>query len=194
MCKIISLITSLSCNVTIYVSGWITRSLFFKLCPLSFKTVSINRWGFCTCIHPANLPLSVYCLLAKLFSRKYSLCSVCSFNLKRANISFSVVSLVKLPIYKSSISGLCMSFLLLLTIKVHSNSSAWIHLWWSIKEQSAHDFFFLFSVGSSFSDFCSSFDVFSLFFLSFMSSVFLLGWSSVLVSSKLAGILINCYY
>ena len=41
---------------------------------------------------------------------------------------------------------------------------------------------------------CSSFDVFFLFYLLFIYSVFLFSWSSALVSSKLAGILINDYY
>ena len=47
---------------------------------------------------------------------------------------------------------------------------------------------------SSFSDICYLFDVFSLFFLLFISSVFLLGWSSTLAPSKLVAILINNYY
>ena len=45
---------------------------------------------------------------------------------------------------------------------------------------------------SSFSDSCS-FGIFSLFFLLFTSSVFLLGLGSALVPSKLAGILTNDY-
>ena len=140
-----------------------------------------------TCIQSANLPLSVYCLLARLFSRKY----VVPSNPRRANISSSVVSLAKLPIYKSSITGLFMFFLLLLTVRVHSESFVWIDFWWSVRGQSAHDLLCFFS---SFSDICSSFDELALFFLLFISSVFLLGWSTALALSKLAGILINDYY
>ena len=105
-------------------------------------------------------------------------------------ISFFIVSLVKLPMYNSSISDLCMFFLLLLTISVHSQSSVWIDFWWPARRQSAPDFFFLSSVCSSF----SLFEVFSLFFLLFISSIFFLGWDSALVPSRLEGILINDYY
>ena len=81
-----------------------------------------------------------------------------------------------------------MFFLLLLAIRVHSQSSVWIDLSWSARGQSAHDLFFL---CSSFCDICSSFHALSLFFLLFVSSVFLLGWGSALVPSGLASILIN---
>ena len=90
------------------VSGWITRSLFLKLSPLSSKTISINCWGIRTCIHPASLSFSVHCFLGKLFSCNY----VVPSNPRRVNISSSVVLLVKLPMFKSSISGLCMFFFL----------------------------------------------------------------------------------
>ena len=159
------------CNFIIYVSNWITRCLFLKLSPLIFKTVSINYWGILTCIHPANLALSVYCFLAKLFSRKY----VVPSNTRKGNISSSVISLVKLPVRKSSISGLCMLFFLLLTIRVHSESSVWIDLWWSVRGHLVNDLFFLCSVCFSFSDISSWFDVFPLFFLMFIPSVFLSG-------------------
>ena len=157
------------CNFIIYVSNWITRCL--KLSPLIFKTVPINYWGIVTCIHPANLALPVYCFLAKLFSRKY----VVPSNTRKGNISSSVISLVKLPVRKSSISGLCVFFFLLLTIRVHFESSVWIDLWWSVRGHLVNDLFFLCSVSISFSDISSWFDVFSLFFLLFISSVFLSG-------------------
>ena len=44
-----------------------------------------------------------------------------------------------------------------------------------------------------FLDICTSFSVSSLFFLLFISSVYLSGCSSALVPSKLVGILINDY-
>ena len=109
---------------------------------------------------------------------------------RKANISSSVVPLVKLPMYKSSIGGLFMLFLLL-TIRVHSESSVWIDFWWSVRGQSARD---LFCFCSSFSDIYSSFCVFSLFVLLFICYVLVLGWSWVLVLSKMEGILINDYY
>ena len=87
-----------------------------------------------------------------------------------------------------------MFFLLLLTIRVHSESSIWIDLWWSVREHSNHDLFFLCSVCYSSLDICSLFEVSFLYFLLFMSPVFLLGWSSALVPSKLTGILINDYH
>ena len=109
--------------------------------------------------------------------------------------------LARLPIYGSFISVFCMAFFFLLTITVHFGSSVWIYLRCSVRGQSAHDLFFIFS---TFSDICSSFNFFSdpfsicllifLFFLLFLSSVSLLGWGSALVPSTLAGILINdCY-
>lgn len=45
-----------------------------------------------------------------------------------------------------------------------------------------------------FSDICSIFDVFSLLFLLFITSLFLLGWCSVQVPSNLASILINGFF
>ena len=109
--------------------------------------------------------------------------------------------LARLPIYGSFISVFCMVFFFLLTITVHSGPSVRIYLRCSVRGQSAHDLFFIFS---TFSDIRSSFNFFSdpfsicllifLFFLLFLSSVSLLGWGSALVPSTLAGILINdCY-
>ena len=160
-------------------------SLFLKLSPSSSKTVSMNCWGIRTCIHPANLPLSVYYLLVQLFSRK---CVVPS-NPRGAIISSSVVSLVELPMYRSSISGLCMFFILLLTVRVHSESSFWIDFWWSVRAQSAHGLFFfvlLFLIVLHVA-------YFPYFFLLFISSVFLLGLGSALMQSELAVILTNGY-
>ena len=164
----------LSCNFIISASDWMTRSMFLNLSPLSSRTVSSYKcWGIRTCIYPANLPLSVYCcILNKLFSRKYAVLS----NPRRVNnISSSVVSSVTLPMYKSSIRSLCMFFLLLLTRRVHSDWSLMVR-----KRRASFDLFFPCFVCSSFSDICSWFDVFLLFFLSFTCSVFFLGWRSAL--------------
>ena len=151
----------ISCNLIIAVSGGITRSQFLKLSLFSFEIVSINCWDTRTGIHQANLSLSVYCLLAKLSSGKYVVPSYP----RGANNSSSVVLLVRLQMYIYFISGLCMFFLLLLTIRVHSESSVWVDFWYSLRGQSSHDLFFLYSVSSSFFYICSSFNIFSLFFL-----------------------------
>ena len=87
-----------------------------------------------------------------------------------------------------------MFFLLYLTIRVHSESSVWINFWWSLRGQSSHDLFFLYSVCSSFFDICFSFNGFYLFFRLSISSAFLLDWGSALVPSRFAGISIKEYF
>ena len=97
----------------------------------------------------------------------------------------SVVPLVKLPMYKSSLSGLCIFFLLFLAIKIHFEYSVWVDLRWSVRGQSDHGSFFLFFCLFNFFRYllfilCLIL-IFSIIYFYYISSVFLSGWASALV-------------
>ena len=96
-----------------------TKFLILKFIPLSYKAPCKNCWDIRTCIHPAHLPLSVYCFLSKLFSRKY----VVPSNSRKTNISPFMASFIS-QVTNIWIFHKC--FLYGLLLLVDDNSSFWI--------------------------------------------------------------------